>query len=234
MASAMATSGSAQHVVDELHREPHAVSADGTRSFRMPVPLTTIRSVIRLRLRAGAWRTSGAGCAEVGDPVCGRVSIQGRGIVGPHEARDMDLNYSPEETAFRNEVRGLDSPEPARRAARQGAQLPRAHEGTTCSPGTGRSPGRAGSRRSGRRVGRHRLDGGAALHLRGGVRARPARRRWSRSACGCARRCCCASAPRAEAAVPAAHLQRRRLLGAGLFRARLRLRPGVAQDPRRP
>ena len=38
---------------------------------------------------------------------------------------------------------------------------------------------------------------------------------------------------RAEEPLPAAHPRRRRLLGAGLFRAGRRLRPGGAEDPRR-
>ncbi len=84
----------------------------------------------------------------------------------------MDLNYSPEETAFRDEVRGwLDQNLPGG-PARQGAHLPGAVEGRPRA--LAQDPGHEGLGRArlAGGVGRHRLERRAALHLRGGVRLR--------------------------------------------------------------
>jgi len=146
----------------------------------------------------------------------------------------MDLNYSPEEAAFRGRGPRLDRRQPTRRAARPRAELSRAVEGRPAAlaqdareEGLDRAPLAEG-------MGGHRLDRRAALHLRGGVRRRgrsadrAVRRPHVRAGAAALRH------RRAEAALPAPHVQRRGLLGAGLLRAGRGLRPRVAQDPRRP
>jgi hypothetical protein len=139
----------------------------------------------------------------------------------------MDLNYSPEELAFRDEVRGwlaATCPTDIRDKVTGYRGLSKddllrwhkilAAKGWSCRLAGG--------------MGRHRLGHHAALHLRRGVR--PGRRadaaalRPQHVRLGAA----ALRQRRAEEALPAAHRERRRLLGPGLFRARLRLRPGVA------
>ena len=90
----------------------------------------------------------------------------------------MDLNYSADERAFRDEVRGwLRDHLPAATARQGGAlratstrdDLLRWHR-ILAEQGLGRAGLAEG-------MGRHRLERRAALHLRGGAAATPARRR---------------------------------------------------------
>ena len=89
----------------------------------------------------------------------------------------MDLNYSPEELAFRDEVRGWLARQPAADLRDKVASyehlskddLLRWHR-ILAEEGLGRAGLAEG-------MGRHRLERGAALHLRGGAAATPARRR---------------------------------------------------------
>ena len=145
----------------------------------------------------------------------------------------MDLNYSPEELAFRDEVRGWLDAEPARRPARQGRELPGAVQGRPRCAGTRSWRRRAGSRPTGRTE-----WGGTGWNV--------VQRYIFEEECGYAGtpplmpfglRMCAPGAlalrhRRAEAALPAAHLQRRGLLVPGLLGAGLGLGPGLAEDAR--
>ena len=140
----------------------------------------------------------------------------------------MDLNYSAEELAFRDEASAWLARQPARRAARQGDALRPLVEGRSAA--LAQDPRRQGLDRAGvaAGMGRHRLERRAALHLRGGVRlrrraaARPLRPDDVRAGAAEVRH------RGAEAALPAAHLPRRGFLVPGLFRTGLRLRPRIA------
>ena len=146
----------------------------------------------------------------------------------------MDLNYSPEETAFRDEVRAWIRVNLDADVARQGPQLPGAVEGRPPRLAPEAREEGLGRAALARRVGGHRLDGGAALHLRGGMRRRglPADRGLRRAHVRAGAAPLRDAGP--EAAIPAADLQRRRLLGPGLLRAGLGLGPRLPQDARRP
>ena len=145
----------------------------------------------------------------------------------------MDLDYSADDLAFRDEVSDLAARASARGSARQGHALsspqPRG------SAALASHPRRQGLDRAGvaDRMGRHRLERGAALHLRGGVRLRrraaagPVRPDDVRAGADQVRH------RRAEAALPAADLSRRRVLVPGLLGARLRIGSRVAVDARR-
>ena len=142
----------------------------------------------------------------------------------------MDLRFTPEETAFREEVREFF------RTALPERIRDKLVMGHHASQGRARRlaahpqrQGLGGAALAGR-MGRHRLDAGAAVHLPGrdaagaGARAAAVRRQHGRAGDHRLR-------PRgAEAALPAAHRQSRRLVVPGLLRARRRLRPRLAQD----
>ena len=113
----------------------------------------------------------------------------------------MDLSYSPEEQAFRDEVRGwLTANLPADiRDKVTGYRAPGAR--TTTSAGTRSWPPRAGRCRTGRWNGA--APAGTSRSATSTTRnsAWPARRRWRPSARACAPRCCCALARRSRSSV---------------------------------
>ena len=145
----------------------------------------------------------------------------------------MDLNFTPAELAFRDEVRAfLREQLPAdisdrdqERPGDQGAGLHALAE----DPARARL-GRAGLAET---VRRSRLGSGRDAHLRRGSRSRRRAAPDSvRPEDGCARHHGVRHAG-AAAALPAAHRERRRLVVPGLLRTGRRLRPRLAQDARR-
>ena len=143
----------------------------------------------------------------------------------------MDLRFTPEETAFRDEVRGVLPHRAAGahpRQARRWATTPRRR---SSSNGRASSTPRAGRCRTGR------SSGAAPAGTRcssTSSRTRCSRRRRRRrlpfgvSMVGPV--IIAFGIGGAEAPLPAAHRQSRRLVVPGLLRARLRLRPRLAQD----
>ena len=146
----------------------------------------------------------------------------------------MDLRFTDEELAFRDEVRDFFRtalPDSIRRKMIAGAPPDARTTSSTWTPhpqrqGLGRAALAGG-------MGRHRLEPGAAVHLPGraaagaGARAAGLQRQHGRPGVYRLRH------RGAEAALPAAHRQSRRLVVPGLLRARRRLRPRVAQDDAR-
>ena len=143
----------------------------------------------------------------------------------------MDLNYSKEELAFRDEVRGWLARQPARRSARQGRALRAPLQGRPAALAPDPRQARAGSRRPGRRNGAAPAGTWCSATSSRRSSATPARPPLIPFGLVDVR---AGAAPvrhrGAEEALPAAHLQRRGFLVPGLFRARLGERPGVAED----
>ena len=145
----------------------------------------------------------------------------------------MDLSFSKEEVAFRDEVREFfrDHVPPATRqkAARRPPPL-QARDGRLVADPEQEGLGRLALAEG---IWRHRLELGAALHLQrgaadgaGAVAARLRRQHGRPRDLHLRQRS-------AEEEVSAAHRQCRRLVVPGLFRARLRLRPRLAEDKSR-
>ena len=89
----------------------------------------------------------------------------------------MDLNYSQEESAFRDEVRGwlkANLPQDLRDKVADYEELSQGRLAALAQDP--RQEGLGGARLA-EGIRRHRLERRAALHLRGGVRLRRARRR---------------------------------------------------------
>ena len=101
----------------------------------------------------------------------------------------MDLDYSADELAFRDEVRDWLSAQPAAGARGQGRSLPIAHQGRAACAGTGSSPPKDGSRRRGRRNGAAPAGTSCSATFSRRNAATRARRRSRRSVSRCARRC---------------------------------------------
>ena len=142
----------------------------------------------------------------------------------------MDLRFTPEEVAFREEVReffGKALPENTRRKMEEGRSLAKDDIVTWQRILNGKGLG--GAVLAGR-IRRHRLDADAAVHLPGGdaagagAAAAAVRRQHGRPGDLHVRH------RGAEGANPAAHRQHRRLVVPGLLRARLGLRPRLAED----
>ena len=144
----------------------------------------------------------------------------------------MDLRFTPEELAFRDEVRAFfranlpdEYPQQAGRgqAPRQGR-----HRHLAAHP---QRQGLGGGELAGR-MGRHRLDPGSAIHLPGRAAADPgaaAARLWRHDGRAGHDR---VRHGGAEEALSAAHRQSRRLVVPGLFRAGCGLGPRLAADRR--
>ena len=134
----------------------------------------------------------------------------------------MDLNYSQEESAFRDEVRGWLKANLPAGPARQDRQLRRARPRRPAALAQDPRQEGLGRARLAEGVGRHRLERGAALHLRGGVRLRrhaaadPVRPVDVRA------RCCCASAPRRRRSASCRASTRARTSGARAIPSRAR------------
>ena len=139
----------------------------------------------------------------------------------------------PRRTGLPQRSARLAGRQPAGRHPRQGHRLPAPGQGRP--PALAQDPGRQGlvGAALAQGMGRHRLEHHPALHLRRGIR--PGRRADARALRPCDVRLGAAALRhrRAEEPLPAAHPRRRRLLGAGLFRARRRFRSGGAEDARR-
>ena len=142
----------------------------------------------------------------------------------------MDLAFSKEEMAFREEVRAFfrDNVPPETRRKMVGGPSPlQGRDGHLVAHPEQEGLGRLALAEG---IWRHRLDLGAALHLQ--------RRAADASGAGAARLRRQHGRPGhlhlrqrdAEEAVSAAHRQCRRLVVPGLFGARLRLRPRLAED----
>ena len=142
----------------------------------------------------------------------------------------MDLRFTPEEIAFRDEVRtffhaNLPDEHP-HQAVRGQASGQGRHHHLAAHP---QQKGLGGGELAGP-MGRHRLDPGAAIHLPGRIAAGPraaALGLWGDHGRAGHDRIRHGSA---EEAVSAAHRQSRRLVVPGLFRAGRRLRPRFAAD----
>ena len=146
----------------------------------------------------------------------------------------MDLRFTPEEIAFRDEVRALLRRKTCRPRSRQNGRGPTASAKRTWSLAAHPERQGLGGAALAGGMGRHRLDAGAALYLFSDeMQQAPApgaarlRRQHGRAGDRHLRQ------RGAEAAIPAAHRQSRRLVVPGLFRARRRLRPRLAADPGR-
>ena len=142
----------------------------------------------------------------------------------------MDLSFSKEEMAFREEVRAFfrdNVPPETRRKLVEGRHLVQGRDGRLVAHPEQEGLGRLALAEG---IWRHRLDLGAALHLQrgaadaSGAGAARLRRQHGRPGDLHLRQ------RGAEEAIPAAHRQCRRLVVPGLFRARLRLRPRLAED----
>ena len=142
----------------------------------------------------------------------------------------MDLAFSKEEMAFREEVRAFfrdNVPPETRRKMVEGRHLSKDEMVTWWRILNKKGWGVLALAEG---IWRHRLDLGAALHLQRGAADAPGagaarlRRQHGRPGHLHLRQ------REAEEAVSAAHRQCRRLVVPGLFRARLRLRPRLAQD----
>ena len=140
----------------------------------------------------------------------------------------MDLAFSPEERAFRDEVRAFIADAPAGRHPAQGAGRRPAREGRLRALAADPLRARLGRAELAEGARRPRLERGAAAHLPRGDRLRlGAAHAAVRLADGRAGHHGVRQR-RAEAALPAEDPQRRGVLVPGLLRARRRLRPRLA------
>ena len=148
----------------------------------------------------------------------------------PRRQRTMDLNFTPEELAFRDEIRDWVAEQPAQGHQPQGA--PRAAPDARRPAALGQDPRQEGLARLGlaQAIRRPGLELGAEAPVRRGMRARRrAAHRAVRPGDGGAGDHGLRHA-RAAAALPARHRQRRGLVEPGLQRAGRGLGPGVAED----
>ena len=145
----------------------------------------------------------------------------------------MDLRFTPEELAFRDEVRAFFRANLPDEHPHQAGRRKEARQGRHRRLAAHSEPEGLGGRQLAGRVGRHRLDAGSAIHLPGGIAADPgaaaARLRRHDGRAGDDR----LRLRRAEKALSAAHRQSRRLVVPGLFRAGRGLGPRLAAEPRR-